>query len=625
MEINSLLDGKYKIIALAGKGGTSTVYKGININLGTEWAIKEISKSNKDKFDLLIEPNILKNLQHVSLPRIVDIIETKDYYYIVEDFIDGTSLENLLNQVDKFPEERVIKWAKELCKVLEYLHSQTPNPIIYRDMKPGNIMLSKKGDIKLVDFGIAREFKKEVTTDTVIIGTKGYAAPEQYGSHQTDERTDIYSLGVTLYHLLTGKGPNDPPFEILPVREINKSFSEGIEHIILKATKQNPNQRYMSIKEMCYDLDNIDKLSNQYKSNQRKIKIRVGVLGVAFVFSASLVVMGVLSIRNYKIKEYLEKVEIAVDTEKNVGMEKAKPVFLETTEMFPRRDEAYLALAKTYINNLQYDDALSLLQIESLNKNKDIRKNEEYKYLLGVCLFAKSDYIGALEEFSEIDGSKFPEYEFYKGISETLSKPEGLNKNDEVTNMMENLKQDLERSDDEEFKTRGYLMLADIYRDNSMVFENSEDMQINILEKAISQSTNKNNTILYERLAQAYYLKALPLLGDDSANKYLNKALDNYDILLKTGYETSSVYRNIGVIYKHLGKVNKAKETFNILIEKYPKDFKGYVELAFLNISTRNYKEAIKNYNLAKKFNTLENNNEISRLEILIEDIKGKG
>lgn len=625
MEINSILDGKYKIISLVGKGGTSTVYKGININLGTEWAIKEISKSNQEKFDLFVEPNILKNLQHQSLPRIVDILEGKEHFYIIEDFVDGTSLENLLNQVEKFPEEKVITWAKELSEVLEYLHNQKPNPIIYRDMKPGNIMLSKNGKIKLVDFGIAREYKEEVSTDTVIIGTKGYAAPEQYGSHQTDERTDIYSLGVTLYHLVTGKGPNEPPFEILPVRKIDNKLSEGIEHIIKKCTKQDPNQRYKTVKELIYDLDNIEKLSGKYKKEKMRINIRLGGYGAALIFSLAMIGGGILSIKDEKNNEYLDAINIAVATEKNLGIEEAKENFEDAILLAPKRDEAYLELAKTYIDNMQYDDALQVLQKDSLEKNKNIRENDEYIYLLGVCLFAKGDYSGANEEFNKVDGSKYKEYDFYKTISEVFSNPEGLSKEDEMVTKIDKIQKNLEQSKDEEFKIRGYVMLSDVYRDNPTVFDNGEDRQIEILEKAISQAKNKNNTILYERLAQAYYQKAVLEVGVGSNGKsYFNKALDNYNILLKLGYETSNIYKNIGVIYKQLGNKDKAKQVFNTLVEKFPKDFKGYVELAYLYIDSKNYNEAKKNYELAKKYNTTENNMEISRLEILMEDLRGK-
>jgi serine/threonine protein kinase len=252
-----LFDGKYKIIDILGKGGMSTVYLAENVRLGTLWAIKEISKENNSNIDIYVEPNILKKLNHPALPRIFDILENNENFYIIMDYIDGSTLNEELKQRGRFPESTVIDWAIQICDVLIYLHSFKPNPIIYRDMKPSNIMLTKDGKIKLIDFGIAREYKMSSTTDTVYIGTKGYAAPEQYGSGQTNEKTDIYSLGITLYHFLTGIGPNDPPYQIKPIRSFDQSLSKELEKIIDKCTRQNPDERYESANELLNALSSI--------------------------------------------------------------------------------------------------------------------------------------------------------------------------------------------------------------------------------------------------------------------------------------------------------------------------------------------------------------------------------
>ena len=153
------------------------------------------------RFDFLAESNILKRLQHPMLPRIVDIFETPENVYIVEDFVNGITLDELLSRQGRVDEEQGLQWFQELCSVLDYLHNQQPHPIIYRDMKPSNIMLQPDGTLKLIDFGIAREFKQDSNGDTTYIGTKGYAAPEQFGKAQTDARTDLYSLRVTMHHL----------------------------------------------------------------------------------------------------------------------------------------------------------------------------------------------------------------------------------------------------------------------------------------------------------------------------------------------------------------------------------------------------------------------------------------
>ena len=251
---SQILNDRYRIIKTLGQGGMSKVYLAENIKLGTLWAIKEISRDNEAGINLLAEPDILKNLDHPALPRVFDIIENDKYIYIVVDYIEGTSLETKLAASGAFSERLVIDWAKQLCNVLGYLHEHKPYPIIYRDMKPSNIILTESGSLKLIDFGIAREYKSHLSNDTVYIGTRGYAAPEQYGSGQTSVATDIYSLGVTLYQLLTGRSPNAPPYEIKPVRQYDQNLSAGVERVIKKCTRQDPAERYQSASEMLNEI-----------------------------------------------------------------------------------------------------------------------------------------------------------------------------------------------------------------------------------------------------------------------------------------------------------------------------------------------------------------------------------
>ncbi len=157
--VNKLLGGRYRLVKIIGRGGTSVVYLAENVNLGTFWAVKRIQKNTGMAKVLKAEPDILKKLNHPALPRIIDIIEDNENIYIIQDYIEGNSLYKELKKVKKFPEKQVMEWAKQICDVLAYLHSFKPNPIIYRDMKPSNIILTPWGDIKLVDFGIAREYK----------------------------------------------------------------------------------------------------------------------------------------------------------------------------------------------------------------------------------------------------------------------------------------------------------------------------------------------------------------------------------------------------------------------------------------------------------------------------------
>ena len=212
----------------------------------------------------MIEIEMMKHFDHPNLPKIIDVIEAGDSLVMIMDYIEGAALSNLLNNGAQ-PEKTVIEWAKQLCDVLHYLHTHNP-PIIYRDLKPANIMLRPDGRIILIDFGTARQQKEQNVADTVCLGTVGYAAPEQFGGMgQTDARTDIYNLGVTLYHLVTGRNPAEPPYEIFPIRKINPQLTYGLEFIIDKCVRRNPDARYQSAAEVKNDLDNIKKLDAKYR------------------------------------------------------------------------------------------------------------------------------------------------------------------------------------------------------------------------------------------------------------------------------------------------------------------------------------------------------------------------
>lgn len=275
LEIGSLVDGKYKILSEIGHGGMSVVYMAINEKANKTWAIKEVRKNGVLDFEavrqgLIVETDMLKKLKHPYLPSIVDVIENEDSFIIVMDYIEGNSLATALQDYGALPQEYVIEWAKQLCDVLGYLHSGTP-AIIYRDMKPANIMLKPDGTITLIDFGTAREYKEKNLADTTCLGTVGYAAPEQFGGMgQTDERTDIYCLGTTLYHLVTGYNPSEPPYEIKPIREIDSSLSSGLEQIILKCVQRNPEDRYQSCAELMYALEHYDEIDDKYKKKQKR-------------------------------------------------------------------------------------------------------------------------------------------------------------------------------------------------------------------------------------------------------------------------------------------------------------------------------------------------------------------
>jgi len=256
LAFHTLLDRRYKIIRLIKSGGMGAVYEAIDERFGDRCAVKEMClqyflpeerKYLTDKFRQ--EARILRTLHHRSLPRVIDYFTEHGRYYLVMDFVDGEDLETVLEKTGGkgLDEKKVIKYSIEVLDVLSYLHNYTP-PILYRDLKPSNIMVRKTdGKVMLVDFGIARAISQETPTPQTRVGTPNYAAPEQFKG-QNEQRSDLYSLAATMHHLITGQIP--VPCALPPIRNIKNNVSEKLERILLKALSIEPNNRYASAEKM---------------------------------------------------------------------------------------------------------------------------------------------------------------------------------------------------------------------------------------------------------------------------------------------------------------------------------------------------------------------------------------
>ena len=351
LEIGSIIDGKYKILNKIGQGGMSVVYLAMNERANKQWAIKEVRKDGVKDYDvvrqgLIAETDILKRLNHPHLPSIIDVIDRDDTFLIVMDYIEGKSLDHWLKKDGAQPQEKVVEWAKQICDVLGYLHSRKP-PIIYRDLKPANVMLKPDGQIMIIDFGTAREFKETSIEDTSCLGTQGYAAPEQYGGHgQTDARTDIYTLGATMYHLLTGHNPSLPPYEMYPIRRWNPALSSGLEKIVLKCTKRNPNERYQNCAELMYALEHYGELDSAYRRKQ-SIKWK------SFVASCALTVVSLAGSIGFKVAES-KTIKNSYDgyiseATKVTTQEERADYYEKAIKIDPEREEGYLELLDLFV------------------------------------------------------------------------------------------------------------------------------------------------------------------------------------------------------------------------------------------------------------------------------------
>ncbi|MBN2393572.1 MAG: protein kinase [Anaerolineae bacterium] len=257
------LQNRYHILSQLGGGGMGAVYLAEDNRLpGRRCAIKEMSPDQLAAQDrnwaiqaFQQEAQMLANLKHPGLTLVTDYFPELGNWYLVMDYIEGETLETHLQRTPggRLPVDEAQRIARQLCEVLIYLHSQNP-PVIFRDLKPGNVMLTPQGDVKLIDFGIARFFKSGKSGDTVNLGTPGYAAPEQYGRMglQSGPRADVYSLGALLLQMITGYDPTaaQTPFPLPTPRSVMPDISPHIEMVIAQATQVQPDLRYANVRDM---------------------------------------------------------------------------------------------------------------------------------------------------------------------------------------------------------------------------------------------------------------------------------------------------------------------------------------------------------------------------------------
>lgn len=329
----ALVDNKYRILRRIGNGGTSAVYLARHARTGKLWAIKEIRSGTKvsdtvARNSLNAEIEILKHLEHPLLPRIVDVVEDAHHFYVIMDYFPGRTLEELVEVTEGTDRKKTIEIGLFLCDVLHYLHTRKP-PIIYRDLKPGNIILNPDGEIRLIDFGAAVQYG-HVSDEIVCDGTPAYASPEQRKGF-ADARSDIYCLGRTLYHLFTGKRPNG---------ELPEVSDAGLNRIIKKCTMYDPRKRYNNCQEVARDLRQLRLEDN---SAARRTFLKGAAVFVALAVASVCTLMGVT--QSAKKKEAAASYQAYIDASYGNVTEAEKVSALRNAiQCDPKREEAYLAL-----------------------------------------------------------------------------------------------------------------------------------------------------------------------------------------------------------------------------------------------------------------------------------------
>ena len=657
LEIGSLLDGKYKILNKIGQGGMSIVYLAMNEKANKQWAIKEMRKEKNKNYEimkqsLITETNLLKELKHPYLPSIADIIESDDTIIIVMDYVEGRPLSDILTEEGTIEEDKVADYAIQLCDVLDYLHSQNP-PIIYRDLKPANIMLRPDGKITLIDFGTARKYNYDSVSDTTCLGTIGYAAPEQFAGEtlrQTDARTDIYNLGATMYHLLTGVNPSEPPYELYPIRRWDESLSNGLEKIILRATRKDPDKRFNDCKEMSYALQHFRDLDDSYIATQKKkIFLFAASLILSFTFfSMAIVVNGMEKREISKVyNNYLSEaaLKIASTGSKNVVDTDILKLFQDAINVSPNSTEAYIRMLDYYCDLGQTRNGLMAISAMIASGTGDLGNNDDLMMRMGQIYFLGNskdtefniDYGTAARYFDKVNIKKYPQAKYYSSLSRSLSEI-GMDWNIIVKDM-KNVDEYLNTEVNEEEKAEIYITLSKIYRANAFaiqkVGEKPFDKAMELLNKAgeilNSSYTDKNLKDkylpeLYFGFADAYYRRANVEPDEKESRNDLYEAVSYYEryLIFATTAQTVLFKNRVGDIYRALGEYKRAVEEYEDIIEKYPEDATAYISLAtMLLIDMKDVNTSAMIYMKARQLPDIEFNSNFVSLKNKLKNVGG--
>lgn len=407
------LDERYEVLKLVDTGGTSQVYLASDRRLNSQWAIKKTRKKSRALETTMTEVNTLKNLNHPSLPRILDIREDDDYLYTVMDFVQGENLRTILRADGPQDEDSVAKWGMELCDVMSYLHK---NRIIYRDTKPSNIILTPEGSIKLIDFGIARKYNPEKSEDTTSLGTEGYAAPEQYeGKGQTDARTDVFGIGVTLFQLLTDINPATYGENTFSIRLANPNLSSGLDRIILKCTNRTMDKRYQTTEELKDALSKYHYFDNE---NLKRERMRKRSAATFFVLSGICVLLSAFFFFMNSRQTDNRYSSLLAETQNQEKIE-------EAISIKPSEPEGYITLLNSYGDEFSQEELSEFSHVYAEHQT-EIRDKDEISMMVGEKILSsyqeeslRSKLLMSEPYFSEVSENyeKFPAANAYVSMA----------------------------------------------------------------------------------------------------------------------------------------------------------------------------------------------------------------
>jgi hypothetical protein len=681
--IGKVLAKRYTIVEKLGHGGYGDVYRAFDANLQLDVVVKKLKDLRKSENGGREEVDVLKQLHQENLPAVFDFFVEDGQAYTVMSLIPGQDLEEVREKYPRFNQKQVLYWAKQLARALAYLHTRKPS-IIHSDIKPSNIMLKPDGDVCLIDFNISLAITGDYSYAS---GTsKGFSPPEQYpdfgfylektgaqlynneyddrtsqavtimrktiGSG-IDERSDIYSLGATLYTLITGEKPSSHYWNNGSILDKNISISPGFAHIIDKMMQLDPDDRYQNGVELLDALDNIIELDDRFIELKRKRRGHRAITFLMFATSACLMVSGYFIRKRELDIEYNSVINEIRDNIGN-GDYDIDSLLDEAQSILPKRIDAYEAKVESLYKSGNYNECISYGTDAIDSPKYDVITKDDKDslgnmfYIVGNAYYENEDYSSAIANFQKAIEYNATNPLFYRDIS--ISEAKNGNTEDAITYLNYAVDHGLEEDSIQmakgeiEFSKSNYdLAIESFERAFELSTEDSvkrRDMVLEIntykkmgnesLDKAIEFMKNRegefgdSSPYLIESMADMYARK-----GDyQNAATYLAKLKNMGDISLRT-------YSNIAIVYQNIGDMTNAKKYLNEMIDAYPNEYESYMRYAMFEADeqsrlpneSRNYSDFAKYYNKAVELyqNAKADDVEMKKLSSMAEQLKSGG
>ena len=605
MNTGDLINHTYRILKPIGSGGLGVIYLGYHENLQKYVVIKKVKDHCKSLVNCRIEVDILKSLHHRYLPQVYDFVQIGEEIFTIMDYISGHDLKSYLDAGWNFDEECLVLWMKQLCEVLDYLHTRSPK-IIHCDIKPTNIMITEEGNVCLSDFNISLD--GENNKELVGLSSQ-YASPEQlrkaeckmrYGSSDTvkmDERSDLYSLGAVFYKLITGITPNARRENYIPISQVEHPYDDGLGNIVDKAMEENPVRRFKSAGKMLEAIEHMEQWSSRYKHLIKTGRILDVGFGVLTLLLVSLMITG------YQ------------------GM---------------KRDAFFFAY-DNYMGEVRGGDWLEegtaevLLQegIHLLNQSDYSKKFQDYPsekanvlYVIGQAELYQENYLQAEKYLLEAARCNQESADIYRDLAvaqaycgfgtnarDTMEKAVecGLSKEDakyiEAALAYQNgenqtaydLGTEASKSEDTEIAKRAALIAV---RASEQLGNTDECVGF---VTALSEKAEGNLKVFWLRKAGELYMKLHRQNQDDS--KAVENAIYCYQSIQNSGLAQLTDLYNLAFLYDEEDRFSECKQLLLSMRKQYPEEYEIAIRLSYINYRMENDKAVrLRDYTLVKQY-----------------------